>query len=476
MPRLSGTVREPVVSPVTARAATATSTGSTTRTTEAAGVRRGHIGLIVAATMLGGLVVAVAAVAGPFAGAEEHVIAGTVLLAFACSWALLAFLTTRWTHQPQRWAAVPATAMAAAAATMLLLAPTGNELGWVWPPAILALVAWMVMRSRRDLHSRARVFVLYPVFAVLALSAVGGTYETYREWRDTAPDAMPGRLIDVGGHKLHINCRGSGSPTVVLEPGLGEPSSMMDSWVAPGVASSTRVCVYDRAGRGWSEPASQPQDGVQVATDLHTLLSRAGEPGPYVLAGHSAGGIYVLNFAKEFPQDVAGVVLLDSMHPEQYTRMASWPAFYEMFRRASAVMPPLSRLGLGRLVYATQFNDLPPLQREQERAFLSTPRHNRSVRDEFSKIRTAMDQAATLRSLGDVPLSVVTAAGGAEADWFPLQDDLATLSTSSVHRVLPDATHAMVVGDEHTARLSSQAILDVVSSIRTATPINAQEG
>ena len=162
--------------------------------------------------------------------------------------------------------------MAVAAVTILVVAPTGNEAGWVWPPAILALVAWMVVRSRRALRSRARVVVLYPVFAALALSALGGAYETYLEATDSASTAMPGRLVDVGGHKLHIDCTGTGSPTVVLEPGMGEISTMMAAWIAPDVASTTRVCVYDRAGRGWSESADGPQDGVEVATDLHTLL------------------------------------------------------------------------------------------------------------------------------------------------------------------------------------------------------------
>jgi pimeloyl-ACP methyl ester carboxylesterase len=278
---------------------------------------------------------------------------------------------------------------------------------------------------------------------------------------------MPGRLVDVGGHKLHISCTGTGSPTVVLEGGLGELSTMMAAWVAPNIAATTRVCVYDRAGRGWSESAGSLQDGVQVATDLRTLLHRAGEPGPYVLAGHSAGGIYVLDFAETFPREVAGIALLDSMHPEQYERMGSWPAFYEMFRRASAVLPSLSRLGVGRVLYGTQYGDLPAPQRDQERAFLSTPRHNRSVRDEFHMIRTAMGQAAGLRSLGDLPLAVVTARRGAEADWLVLQDDLATLSTNSVHRLLDDATHAMVVEDEDSARQSSGAIIAVVRAVRT---------
>jgi pimeloyl-ACP methyl ester carboxylesterase len=443
---------------------------------QAACAPRGHVGRIVTLTIVGGAVAALAAVVGPFAGAEEHVITGCVLAAFAASWTLLATLTARWTDQPQRWAKVPAAAMALAATIVLTVAPTGNEAGWVWPPALVALVAWMVVRSRRDLHSRARALVLYPVFAALALSALGGAYETYDETSDPSTSAMPGRLVDVGDHALHISCAGSGSPTVVLEGGLGEPSTMMAGWVAPGVAAETRVCVYDRAGRGWSESAAHPQDGVEVATDLHTLLARAGEPGPYVLAGHSAGGIYVLNFANTFPQDVAGVVLLDSMHPEQYQRMASWPGFYEMFRRASAVMPSLSRLGLGRVVYGTQYGGLPEPQREQERAFLSTPRHNRSVRDECHMIRTAMGQAAGLHSLGAVPLAVVTAASGADADWFPMQVDLASLSPNSVHRVIEDASHATLVEIEDTAGPSAEAILDVVTSARTSTPMTAQAG
>src|SRR4051812_22484398 len=177
----------------------------------------------------------------------------------------------------------------------------------------------MTVQVRDSLRSRTRAWIVYPVFAALVLAAIGGLYETYEEGPGANTSAMPGRLVDVGGHKLHISCTGTGSPTVVLEPGLGEPSTAM-ALIAPAVSTTTRVCVYDRAGRGWSESAGHAEDGVQTATSLHTLLGRAGERGPFVLAGHSAGGIYVQNFAALFPGDVAGVVLLDSMHPEQYTR------------------------------------------------------------------------------------------------------------------------------------------------------------
>jgi pimeloyl-ACP methyl ester carboxylesterase len=431
---------------------------------------RGHVGRYVAGSLIGGFLAAVFLVTVPFAGAAEHVITGSVLLVFAAAWAVLANVSTRRTDQPQRWAFVPAAFMAVAGSVVLLVAPTGNELGWAWPPVVLALTVWIIRSARRDLQSRTRTWIVYPVCIALALSCIGGVYETYRESTDSF--TMPGRLIDVGDHKLHINCTGTGSPTVLLEPGLGELSSNM-AWIAPAVASTTRVCVYDRAGRGWSESAGASQDGVQVATDLHTLLERAGEPGPYVLAGHSAGGIYVLNFAHLFPQQVAGVVLLDSMHPEQYTRIKSWPAFYEMFRRASAVLPSLSRFGFGRALYQTAYGDLPAHARDEERAFLATPRHARSVRDEFSQIRTAMEQARAVTTLGETPLAVVTAEKGAEPGWTAAQSQLAALSTNNVHRVLTDADHAMLTENRAAAAQSVLAITDVVTSVRNAKPITA---
>jgi pimeloyl-ACP methyl ester carboxylesterase len=127
----------------------------------------------------------------------------------------------------------------------------------------------------------------------------------------------PGQLVDAGGMRLHINCSGSGSPAVVLEAGF--PGSSLD-WllVQPAVAKFTRVCSYDRAGFGWSEPGKPPRSSAQIAGELHALLTAANVPGPYVLVGHSMGGLYVRAFAAQFPQAVAGMVLVDATHEDQW--------------------------------------------------------------------------------------------------------------------------------------------------------------
>jgi pimeloyl-ACP methyl ester carboxylesterase len=138
-------------------------------------------------------------------------------------------------------------------------------------------------------------------------------------------------------------------PAVVLESGLGETGAYW-GWISTALAPDTRVCVYDRAGRGWSDPASVAQDGVAVTTDLRTLLDRAHVPGPFVFVGHSSGAEYVRIFAGRYPEQVAGVVLLDAQPTEAFEGLPAYPAFYSAFRRISALLPSLARLGVGRHV------------------------------------------------------------------------------------------------------------------------------
>jgi pimeloyl-ACP methyl ester carboxylesterase len=416
-------------------------------------------GRIVIGCLAAGLVVAPALALGPLGGAQEHVITGTVLLAFASSWALLATLSILCTDRPQRWAVMPAAFMGLAGAGLLAFAPGGtviDALGWVWPPALLVVVAGSVVRARRDLHSRARSWVVYPLLGGYALCAVGGGYQTIQASIDRRTHAAPGQLIDVGGHRLHLNCVGSGSPAVILESGLGETAAYWAP-ISSTVARDTRVCGYDRAGRGWSDPVSSPQDGVAVARDLHILLERGGVAGPLLLVGHSSGAQYVRIFAGRYPDQVAGMVLLDGQPAEALERLPTYPGFYNGLRRVSALLPSVARLGVARLFFHASAGNLPA--------------NARSLRDEVVELPTSLAQARSFQNLGDRPLVVVTAAIDAQAGWLPLQDEMATLSTNSSHRVVP-YTHDALITDQTAAQTSSQAIRDVVHAVRFVASIN----
>jgi pimeloyl-ACP methyl ester carboxylesterase len=432
---------------------------------------RGRIGLIVAGSLVAGLVAALALVATPFIPAKEHVLTGVVLLGFALGWGLLVALSVRFTDQPQRWAVAPAVFFAVAGLISLL--PTGSVaqkvFGWVWPPLLLGLVVWMIIRARRQLRSRTRRWIVYPLLTVLALASIGGGYETVRESIDATAFPPPGQLIDVGGHRLHLNCTGSGSPTVVLEPGLGEVSPAM-GWIAPVVARDTRVCVYDRAGRGWSDPADGPQDALQTTADLHTLLDHAHIPGPYVLAGHSFGGLYILTFAATYPDQVAGMVLLDSTAPVPGPVPPTKAGSYDLVGRISALLPALAHLGAAHLI-GDSYDSLPPRSRDEARATVSTAHSVKSFINEFLEGSAATHQAASLVDFGSKPLIVVTAGREHDVSWLAAQDKLATLSTNSRHQIVADATHASLVLNQTDAAAASQAIRDVVAAVRTSRPL-----
>jgi pimeloyl-ACP methyl ester carboxylesterase len=347
-------------------------------------------------------------------------------------------------------------------------------LSWVWPPAILALAIWMIVRVHRRLRGRGSRWLLYPVIAILALASIGGGYETVREAADATAYPMPGRLIDVGGHSLHLSCSGSGSPTVVLEPGAGEMSSNL-GWIAPAVARDTRVCVYDRAGRGWSETADVAQDGTQIATDLHTLLQRGDVPGPYVLAGHSFGGLYVLTFAARYPDEVAGMVLVDSTAPKSAANTGAASPYdggsYDVMGRISALVSTSARLGLSRLYGQLEHSSLPPRSKQEARTSNATASHVRSTVDEYVQASVSMRQAASLGDFADKPLIVLTAGSGHDPAWSAAQNDLTTLSTNSVRRVIDGATHDSLISNEDDAAATTQAILDAVSSVQGALPL-----
>ena len=187
---------------------------------------------------------------------------------------------------------------------------------------------------------------------------------------------------------------------------------------------------------------------------------------------HSTGGAYARIFAAHYPDEVAGMVLLDSQPNEALTGgLPTFPSFYSVMRRASAIFPSLARLGVFRLIYQLGGDPLPVPAQDQERATTVTADLMRIQRDEFAELPTTLQEAAELTTLGNRPLIVVTGVKGAQEGWLPMQDKMLGLSTNSAHRVLPNTDHPGIIHDPVGGAASSQAILDVVAAVRNGTPL-----
>ena len=173
------------------------------------------------------------------------------------------------------------------------------------------------------MKNASRTFPLVLIRAALLLSASLMAPAAWAQNEVTPPPfPPPGKLVDVGGWRLHLNCTGearASQPTVILEAGAGD-FSVEWALVQPGVASFARVCSYDRAGDGWSELGPHPRTKRQMVFELRALLEKAGAPPPYVLVGQSFGGPLMILYAATYPTDVAGMVLVDSgqLNPFRY--------------------------------------------------------------------------------------------------------------------------------------------------------------
>jgi len=317
------------------------------------------------------------------------------------------------------------------------------------------------------------------IVALLALAVFGAIYQAIATERAERAYPPPGEMVDVGGYSLHINCVGQGSPTVVLDAGLGGMSAEW-VWVQREVSDTTRVCAYDRAGMGWSEMGPEPRDAKQITSELHTLLSKVGIEGPYVMVGHSFGGLYMQTYAARYPGEVAGVALIDSSTElDQFSHRPETRDSDEPQKQKFAVVPQLERLGVSlparlgivRLLFklSPASPELPPQQRAQIDALTPSTRQVSTYALEFLA-PTQTRRLGSQGSLGNKPLAVVTA-GKSEPSWLKRQDDLATISSNSMHRVVKGATHTSVVYERSDAQATSAAIVEVVEAVRNDQPL-----
>lgn len=306
--------------------------------------------------------------------------------------------------------------------------------------------------------------------------------------RIAAVDVPPvGRLYDVGGHRLHLDCRGepNGNPTIVFESGAATPTPVYHH-LAENLSKTHRFCMYDRAGLGWSEASGVPTEIPGVTEQLHSLIDAAGITKPFVLAGHSIAGLYMKSYIQRYPEDVLAVGFLDASHPEQ-RKIFGVPvepdAALSFEQRALKV---LIYLGVTRL-YDPQMSpqiveQFPPDVVAQFAHFNQSSAQVDAGFNEIAGIGQSMDLTPSDVEYGNLPVLVVSAgeafelppsfsisAQQAREAWLDLQTDLASLSTASTHIVMDSANHLSMVTDKANAHQVADYLRDLV--VQTQTPV-----
>jgi pimeloyl-ACP methyl ester carboxylesterase len=283
----------------------------------------------------------------------------------------------------------------------------------------------MTTKSAGSPAPRRRVFKRLAAGAgalMLLATATGFIYQSGGERRDLRLHPAPGRLVAVGGHRLHIHCVGSGQPTVILEAGLGND---VNHWsrVQPEIAQVARVCSYDRAGLGWSEAGPLPRTAERIVQELALLLEAAGEAPPWVLAGHSNGGTYVRLFAAAHPEKVQGLVLVDP-NPEVIEPCERLPAATQALYGGVVALSPL---GLPRLLLPSLFPlDQTPLPEEAREAHGSLRARTSALRALWSEWNSTCAMQESVRASAPLPAElpiVLISAGQRPAAQVPVVAD-----------------------------------------------------
>jgi pimeloyl-ACP methyl ester carboxylesterase len=299
-----------------------------------------------------------------------------------------------------------------------------------------------------------------------------------------------GKLVDIGGRRIHLDCRGAGSPTVIFESGLGPEGALSWANIHDQVATKTRACAYSRAGILWSDPDPETRRGDAVARDLHAALEKAGERPPFVLVGHSLGGPYAMIYTKYFGQDVAGVVFEDASHPDQVKRQT-------IIAGHSPAMPGImqeavfwaSRLGIARMTQSARNIPASPFATKVVAAYW--PSSIEAVLQETAILEATLAEAGTLRDLGTRPIFVLTAdrplseqqirqgritheqAAALQALWRTMQDEIAAWSSESEHHVLPDASHFIHWSHPNVVIAAIDAVVDRVRAAHASSSPNS---
>lgn len=291
----------------------------------------------------------------------------------------------------------------------------------------------------------------------LVLTAVGMQRSAATIEASTVQATAPGTFIWIGNHRLHLNCTGVGSPTVIFDSGLGS-SSLDWSRVQPQVASFTRACSYDRAGYGWSDAGPLPRDSANISRELEILLGNGSVPAPYLLVGHSLGGMNVRLFTHNNPGKVVGLVLIDSSHEDQ-------------FRRFEQADVGASAPNGSSFIVANAFevpNALPDDIVGIARSFAVSRSSMQAFRSELQHLRASAKQLQDVPMLPDIPVVVIshrvdqTMGSDRYAKrariWMDMQAELADRATRG--------KHVVAATEDHYVHLSQpQLVVDTIKDV-----------
>jgi len=324
-------------------------------------------------------------------------------------------------------------------------------------------------RGCRRLLGCLAVVLLLGIGICVAVPVTGYVYQRRALAADAERFPPPGTLVDLGGYNVHVLVRGEGAPTVILD------SASLDTvsgwyWIIEEISPSTRVVAYDRPGLGWSDLGPEPRDVDTNAAQLHAVLHSLDIPPPYILVGHSLGGLFVRGFEGLHPEEVAGMVLIEATHPDFPARLGLPNVMPNADEGMLNAGPYAARLGLLRLMHMFPPDmDLPERQRNELSAYYASNNFADRTLSDFRHWPKLLAEAANVTSFGDTPLRVIVGGASENASGTPreLQDELAALSTKGSVQVIDGADHVTLIHNRDYAHAVAQVILGLVADARS---------
>ena len=323
--------------------------------------------------------------------------------------------------------------------------------------------------------NRRRILTVLLVLAALPL--VGAGWQAVATNRDHRRYPPPGELVTIEDHaaRLHLHTQGRhhrtdnpDTPVVLLDAGTPGFSAQW-GWIQPAIAEFATVVSYDRPGLGWSDPRRDdgPYDPRDTARQLHAALEKLGLPGPYLLVGHSYGGLTSRLFADAYPEEISGLVLVDPSHPDQGSRLGVGDPAGSMWFMAPLAHTGALRLGLATGLFDDRIGDLPERQADEASALFVQPGQWSTVELELAAWSDIASQLEQAKTLGDLPLTVLTAGTGSLDGWHQLHEELAAMSSRGSHTTVAEATHVSLVTDRDHSRVTVDAVRATLAAAET---------